>query len=102
MTNLVRSKSFLLLLGGLFPLLSACAPNGAELFHARGCINCHSFQGKGGSLGPDLTAVTERRDDAWIKRYIHDPRAVNPEARMPAFPDLSSPERQAIVDFLKK
>ena len=82
--------------------VAGCASNGEALFHDQGCIHCHRFQGKGGMMGPDLTAVTDRRSDESINRYIHDPTASNPHARMPAFPQLSKWERSAIIAFLKQ
>jgi len=90
----------LLMLGVL--TVAGCTINGAALFHDQGCIHCHRFQGKGGMMGPDLTAVADRRSDEFINRYIHDPRASNPQARMPAFPQLSKRERSAIIAFLKQ
>src|SRR5450631_643860 len=36
------------------------ARRGAELFQSEQCIQCHSFQGKGGTLGPDLSKRIDR------------------------------------------
>jgi protein SCO1/2 len=41
---------------------------GQNLFANR-CAACHTF-GKGDLLGPDLKGVTERRDRAWLTRYL--------------------------------
>jgi cytochrome c2 len=82
--------------------VAGCTINGAALFHAQGCIQCHRFHGEGGMMGPDLTAVTERRSDDFIEHYIHNPTASNPHARMPAFTQLSTRERMAIIAFLKQ
>lgn len=90
----------LLVLGML--TVAGCTGNGAALFHDQGCIHCHRFQGEGGMMGPDLTAVADRRSDEFINRYIHDPAASNPHARMPAFPQLTKQERWAIIAFLKQ
>ena len=76
--------------------------NGEKLFFAEGCSQCHSFKGRGGSLAPDLSAVTNIRSDSWIKSYIHNPQGINPMARMPAFKNLSGAKRGAIIAFLKK
>lgn len=85
-------------------LLSGCSlgANGARLFSSEGCSQCHFFKGKGGEMAPDLTAVTSRRSDSWIESYLQDPKAMNPNARMPSFRHLSSAQRKAIIDFLKK
>jgi protein SCO1/2 len=32
--------------------------------------------GKGDKLGPDLAGVTDRRERAWLARYIQEPDAV--------------------------
>jgi cbb3-type cytochrome oxidase cytochrome c subunit len=50
--------------------------------------------------GPDLTAVSQRQSSEYIARYIRNPRAANPQARMPAFPELTWRERRAIVAYL--
>jgi cytochrome c2 len=82
--------------------VAGCAANGEALFHEEGCIQCHRFRGEGGMMGPDLTAVTKRHSDDFIFNYIHNPRASNPHARMPAFSQLSKRKRLAIIAFLKQ
>ena len=36
------------------------------------CLACHSI-GNGAKLGPDLLAVTKRRDDNWLARWLKEP-----------------------------
>jgi protein SCO1 len=50
------------------------APNGQRLFVSK-CSACHTI-GKGDKLGPDLAGVTDRRDRAWLARYIREPDEV--------------------------
>ena len=102
-----RSIRLPLVIGAFFlccSLISGCSRfyNGEKLFHQVGCIQCHSFKGKGGSLAPDLSAVTNIRSDDWIIRYLDDPKKMNPLARMPSFKHLSTAKRKAIISFLKK
>jgi cbb3-type cytochrome oxidase cytochrome c subunit len=52
--------------------------------------------------GPDLTAVGRLRSNDYIDRYLRNPKGVNPQARMPAFPELSWRERRAIIVYLKQ
>ena len=89
---------------GISSLISGCSQlkDGDQLFISKGCSQCHSFKGIGGQMGPDLTAVTNRRSDKWIENYLQDPKAVNPNARMPSFKNLSRAQREAIIAFLKK
>jgi protein SCO1 len=49
-------------------------PNGQRLFVSK-CSACHTV-GKGDKLGPDLAGVTDRRERAWLARYIQEPDAV--------------------------
>lgn len=45
---------------------------GQKVFQEKGCVTCHSI-GKGKITGPDLLGVTQRRDPAWIKKWIMSP-----------------------------
>ena len=74
---------------------------GKDIFVREGCINCHSFKGHGGSTGPDLTSVGQRRSALWIISQIKDPKSHNPDSRMPDFAHLSLFERYAIMHYLK-
>jgi len=93
---------FLPILITVFVTACAGSNNGEQLFTGEGCINCHTFKGRGGSIGPDLTAVSSRRDKKWMLNYIKDPSRTNPAARMPSFPQLSETKRRAIVSYLRQ
>jgi protein SCO1/2 len=41
------------------------------LFQSR-CASCHSIGG-GDRIGPDLMGVTQRREHAWLARFVQDP-----------------------------
>jgi len=43
---------------------------GLRLFQSR-CSSCHTI-GQGDKIGPDLRGVTDRRERAWLARYIAD------------------------------
>ena len=43
---------------------------GAKVFQR--CSPCHTIGG-GDTTGPDLAGVTERRDEAWLARWMEDP-----------------------------
>lgn len=67
----------------------ALAKDGRVLFGVKGlgCVNCHGVLNNK-SLGmpaPDLTTAHERLTYGWYSRLMHDPTAVNPGTRMPAF-----------------
>ena len=49
-------------------------PRGEQIFRTR-CASCHTMTGKelAGALGPDLLAVTRRRDTTWILNWLKSP-----------------------------
>jgi cytochrome c551/c552 len=48
---------------------------GAALFEAIGCIQCHRVDGRGGSLGPDLSAAGARFGRRDLLTAILEPQA---------------------------
>ena len=82
-------------------LFTQGSPDGAELFRNQGCVGCHSFKGKGGEACPDLTGVSRRRSDGWIRQQIRDSKKHYPNSRMPGFGHLSYREISAIIRYLK-
>jgi putative heme-binding domain-containing protein len=56
---------------------------GKSLFEGKGaCTSCHIVDGRGGSLGPDLSDVGARRSAAYLRKALIDPGSAVPEAFM--------------------
>jgi len=85
----------------LFLATGGCALDGQALFEEQGCLICHRFQGRGGYMGPDLTAVAGRRSAEWMARQLRNPKEIDVRSRMPAYDKLSSREARAIINYLK-
>ena len=53
------------------------AVDGAKLFGQSGCLNCHTYLGKGaGNLGaPDLSEIGATNDQAYFVQYLTNPAA---------------------------
>lgn len=47
------------------------------------CLGCHQLNGEGGTIGPDLTTVRQRRSPEYIAAMIADPQRVVPGSAMP-------------------
>src|SRR5689334_7951536 len=53
---------------------------GAELYAAKGaCSRCHTVNGHGGALGPDLTDIGARRSAAYLRQSLLKPEAAVPD-----------------------
>lgn len=54
--------------------MSGDAKHGRELFYGNsGCATCHMFDGKGGRLGPDLTAAGTSRSTEYLVESVRKP-----------------------------
>ncbi|WP_353182731.1 cytochrome c3 family protein [Parapedobacter lycopersici] len=88
------------------------AKEGETLFKAN-CSTCHKVFGK--FLGPELAGVSERHDEAWLLKWIHNAPAMIasgdaaavaldaqfPNAAMTAFPQLSEDNIKNILAYVK-
>jgi len=74
-------------------------PAGRRLFVEKGCQDCHSLAGKGGSIGPALDEVAKRHDPQWIIAHFRNPQAVSPGSVMPQF-NFTEQETRALTEFL--
>jgi len=73
----------------------------AALTYANVCVACHRISGNGGTVGPDLTHVGSRRDEATLRRLIEDPLWAYPQSMMPPFKErLSGPQIAALARYL--
>ena len=90
----------------------ASAPEGKRLFTER-CTACHTI-GKGKLVGPDLSGVTTRREESWLKRQIKEPDRMIAEKdpivmvllkesnNVPMVPlGLSDTEVESVIAYLK-
>ncbi len=90
----------------------ASAREGGRIFVEK-CTACHTI-GKGKLVGPDLSGVTTRREESWLKRQIQTPDRMIAEKdpvvmellkesnNVPMVPlGLSDTEVEAVIAYLK-
>lgn len=71
--------------------------HGAQLFHDKGCIYCHTLEGRGGARGPNLSTVGSR-----LSASQFTTRILNGGNNMPAYGSILQPdELDALVAFLR-
>ncbi len=69
----------------------------------RACASCHSMNGQGGKIGPDLNvpmSIVEYRPIEQIRNYIRDPEATR-YTNMPAHPELSDADLDALIAYFQ-
>jgi ubiquinol-cytochrome c reductase cytochrome b subunit len=72
---------------------------GKVYFREQNCIKCHSLNGKGGKIGPELAGVGVKRDAEWLNQHFRNPSAVVPGSVMPSF-DLPVETLNALSAYL--
>jgi ubiquinol-cytochrome c reductase cytochrome b subunit len=73
---------------------------GAILYQANQCSTCHTLNGEGGKLGPELNGVRSRHDRAWVVGHFSDPEKYTPGSQMPAFDFLSESDIATLTDYV--
>jgi nitric oxide reductase subunit C len=74
---------------------------GAAVFQTKGCMNCHSLRGTGGTFGPALDKIGAGMSAEEIGKYVRNPKGVNPGSKMPSQKDkLSERELDEVAGFL--
>ncbi len=57
---------------------------GKKIYASLDCSKCHRLNGKGGTVGPDLSHEGKQHDAQWIEKKITDPKATKKDSLMPA------------------
>jgi len=87
---------------------------GAQIFEEL-CIHCHRLD-YNDKFGPGLAGITDRRDTAWLDKFLKDPAKMIKSDEyahtlrennkygltMPSFPEMQdAKKRQDMIEFLK-
>jgi cytochrome c2 len=56
--------------------------NGRALFGELRCVSCHAVNGRGGTMGPELTLVGDKVRRDWLFGFLKDPHRDQPDTAM--------------------
>lgn len=82
--------------------VSAAVEEGKTAFESKKCISCHSLgsaKGAMAKLGGPLDGIGAKRDAAWMKAYLADPKSQIPNAKMPK-QNLNDKELDELVQYM--
>jgi mono/diheme cytochrome c family protein len=89
-------------------LLASCAQaqdgralvgQGRMVFRDQGCYGCHTAEGMGTPIGPDLSRIGAKHNETYLTRWLRDPSVQRPTAHMPRL-QLTETEVQALAAYL--
>jgi cbb3-type cytochrome oxidase cytochrome c subunit len=75
------------------------AESGKKAFAEKHCNACHSINGAGGKIAPDLSVVGLQRTKEWVIQHHRNPRSLVGGSTMPDF-SYSETELSAIAEYL--
>jgi len=82
------------------PEITADVNAGKMVWHKYDCIGCHTILGNGSYFAPDMTKTAEKKPKEYLKKFLMDPKAVNPKASMPKL-GISPEEADKLLAFLE-
>lgn len=75
------------------------AVQGALVYEANGCSECHKVNGVGMDVGPALNGLSKRRSRSWVEDHFADPEKLSPGTSMPPF-KLSKRDLDNLTTYL--
>jgi len=81
--------------------LSAFSLHKAELLlqNKLSCLGCHQLGSRGGKIGPDLSALDQRLQTAFVYNIVKNPREILPHTVMPKVP-MPPEVAELVVNYL--
>ncbi len=72
---------------------------GRQVYVAQGCYGCHTLEGAGTPIAPDLSQIGHKDTRGQLEAWLRDPAMQQPTAHMPKI-QLREDEVQALAAFL--
>ena len=75
---------------------------GKSLFNSEGCIGCHTINGTGGNIGPNLSDEGSKgHSTEWLVTQLKDPKKHDPSSIMPSFSSLKEDDMKSLAAYLE-
>lgn len=84
----------------LMTVTAQAESRGEQIFKQK-CTMCHVVNGKGGTIGPDLTKVGSGMKEMYIRSKLETPKQSNPSSSMPSFKTLPKADMDALLGYMK-
>ncbi|MHB1692385.1 MAG: c-type cytochrome [bacterium] len=76
--------------------------SGISLFKSKGCIACHTIDGKGGKVGPNLSYIgSNNLSHHWMKEQLVHPAAHFRSNIMPSYKSVPLAKIDVLVSYLE-
>jgi mono/diheme cytochrome c family protein len=79
--------------------LDELVDRGKEIFGRLRCLSCHTLNGKGGTIGPNLSKISQKISRPWLSAWIKSPTIYNTHTKMPTF-NMATMERLSLIEYL--
>ena len=76
------------------------ARTGEELITRYGCLGCHSFNGEGSSVAPNLDNTISLRSEDFVRRKLLNPKFNNSATPMPRS-SINNADIEVLIAYLK-
>ena len=79
--------------------LDKLVDRGKEIFGRLRCLSCHTLNGKGGTIGPELSKISQKTNRSWLSGWLRSPSTYNAHTKMPTF-NMTTMERLSLIEYL--
>ncbi|MFQ5608122.1 MAG: c-type cytochrome, partial [Candidatus Zixiibacteriota bacterium] len=74
---------------------------GSGIVQQRNCVTCHTIGQSGGTVGPILNQISDRRTEDWLRTWFKNPNSLKSGTKMPNF-QFSESELDELLSHLTK
>lgn len=73
----------------------------SNIVKQKSCVTCHTIGESGGTVGPILNQISNRRTEQWLRTWFSNPNSIKPGTKMPNF-QFSDAELDQLIGYLTR